>query len=247
MICTKCRVSRDVAEFRWDNAGEGYARKRMRFDDAVRDGRIPDAADCTRTCRTCRGGSSDAPHARRTRECQEWYRSQLTACAECTEETRPECLGLFLMEGEEAVRPLSCTSYWATAARGVDAMRRVRSRFAVYCFFCKSAYHHPPSRDTEPVTAFDQWLDERMRTACGTCGRVATADTLRGFQFAHHDSTTKTVHPTLGPLSMVTLRRAVRSDALAPEEAISLATSEWPRGRVLCHNCHRVETRTRAG
>lgn len=246
MICTNCRVSRDIREFRWENAKEGFSRKRKRFDDAIHDGRVPDAADCTKICRTCRDRniSFEAPYARRVRECQEWYRAQLTACVECSE-NRPQCLGLFRTDQDETIKPLSQASHWAAAARGVDAMERVRDRFEVSCFFCKSV--HP--FHTGPATTFDRWLDGRMETegSCTACGRETTADTIRGFQFAHMDSMTKTVHPTLGPLSMMTLRQAVRRETLSFEEAITLASSEWSRGRVLCHNCHRMETLARTG
>lgn len=250
MICGTCGVRRDVTEFRWDNEKEGHCRKRARFDAAVGDGRIPDATDCTKTCRTCRDrrGSSNAPYARRMQMCRDWYRSQLTACADCSER-RPECLGLFLIDpdGEPSVRSLSCHAHWAAAARGVDGMMRVRTRFEVYCFFCHSAHHH--RHDTGTATDFDRWLHERMRdaAACAECGRATSDETLRGFQFAHHNSATKTVHSTLGPLSMMTLRIAVRNNALSPSEATALADEEWSRGRVLCHNCHRMETRVRTG
>ena len=245
--CTKCRRSQDIVEFRWDNTKEGHCRKRARFDQALLGDNVPVSEDRTKTCRTCRSRhtSSDTPSARRRKECDEWYRSQLTLCTEC-HETRPECLGLIQVNPGEDVTPLSRIAHWATSDRGVEAMRRNRPLFRVLCFFCKSVSWQ--QNGDFVTTVFDEWLDDRLLVdECATCSRHATRETLRGFQFAHNDSALKTVHPVIGPVSMMTLRKSVRDGTLTSEEATRLAVNEWSLGRVLCHNCHRVETSSRNG
>ena len=237
---------RSLIEFRYDNAREGMDRKRARFDDAVAQDRIPGAEDRTKTCKQCREyqvrqSEKSTPSTQRLSECEAYYRSQLTAC-DCGE-SRQACLALYKSgDAAKEVKSLSTFNYWSAAFRGVEKMKEARHNFTLHCRFCFSAFHSTRELDK---TDFDVWLDSRMMTSCAVCDRVATTDTLRGFQFAHDDSTMKTVHPTLGALDMYTLRRGVREGKLDPKEAMELATAELPRGRVLCHNCHKLETDAR--
>lgn len=232
MQCIKCRHVRPVEDFRWDNCREGHNRKRARFDEAlIRGDDAP--TDRTLTCKGCRthNANPDTASAQRQRECKEYYESQLSQCEECGE-ARKQCLMLCKKDKGDPVKPLSIAGHWAASTRGVEAMRIARNKFLVLCSFCCSL----SPWQTDPPNEFDTWLDAHIiGVVCEGCKRESTNDTYRAFQFAHYDSAQKTV-------DMYQLRKHVRDGTLDVAEAKRRATDEFPLGRFLCHNCHRMES-----
>ena len=234
MKCTRCGRGRPIEDFRWSSSREGYNRKRARFDEAIARGEIP--TDRTLTCTACRNitsvTASDTASAQRQRECKEYYESLRTECEQCGEARKP-CLMLCKKVKGDPVKPLSNTGYWAASTRGVDAMRIARSKFRVLCSFCCSV----SPWTTDPPNEFDTWLNAHIvGVVCEVCNRESTSDTYRGFQLAHYDSAQKTV-------DMYQLRKLVRDGTLDVAVAKRLAIDEFPLGRFLCNNCHRMESR----
>lgn len=131
-------------------------------------------------------------------------------------------------------KPLSQCQYWAAKGRGVEAMRLELARFEPVCRSCFG------SRNAVVTNDFEAWLrDEKIKQDTECAHGPITLENHGAFQFAHVDATDKTI-------SMMDLCRRVRDGTLCTQEAILQANAEWPKGRLICANCHWKETRERS-
>lgn len=235
-VCTVCSKERLPYDFRYVNCREGFERNRERLEYATV--HVESAWMC-KQCVHCRESKyrsqriSKSDGAVRREECATLYKMlrEESLCVDCGHGD-----GIMLKKRDmtDPVTPLSVIGHWATASRGVEAMKMATDKFFPCCRYCAGI------RGATIETDFDEWLRDKFVSdgkACD-CHRVLNNDTYGGFQFAHIDSRDKT-------LSMYELREAVRSGRMTTADAKKAVDSEWHKGRILCANCHEQETMSR--
>ena len=233
--CNKCKKLLPIANFIWSNKGIGQERKRQKIVIAITEGNDSIISkEATSLCEKCRSKKNDYQKDTQ-KECKDFYQ-KLCNETPCTSCGVVDGLCINFCREDESIKYLSDHKYWGADKknnnRGIEGMKKDLHKYKAKCSYCFSVDKQQP-----PETAFDTWLNDKIvhqGTECAKygCQRVVTLDNIAGFQFAHFDPLNKS-------LNIGGLRIKVQNAEMTNEEAQMIATKEWPKGRILCANCHK--------
>ena len=196
----------------------------------------------TSTCMNCRKVDTKCKEANpRRAECSAYlsHIQETTPCSDCGQVGIRDIIAFCAIDPNNNVK-MSQISYWSCKDRGVDAMKDNLKNYVARCQYCRSV--HNSKRHN--LSQFGEWWKEQSMEhgKCAHCGRVVTDETFAAFPFAHNTAIQKRSRHG----DMYSLRKACEAGEISDEEAIQIARDEIiPVCRLLCANCHRIETNSR--
>jgi len=236
--CSKCHKLQCIDAFAPGGEHEHTERRRANFHAATAEEKERMA---TSTCMNCRNINDKCNNNRQT-ECREYlsHIQETTPCIDCGQVGIRDAIAFCAKDPSSKAIFMGRLSHWAHRDRGVDAMKANLENFVARCHCCKSIHN---AKGHELSQFGEWWKTQRMNIGkCAECERIVTANTYAAFQFAHHTATQKRNRHG----DMYSLDIACQKNELSIDEAIRIATKEViPVCRLLCRNCHQIETNSR--
>jgi len=236
--CSKCHKTQCIDAFAPGGEGEHTERRRANFNAATAEEKEQMA---TKTCMNCRNINDKCNNKRQT-ECHDYlsYIQATTPCIDCGQVGTRDLIAFCAKDKDSNAIPMSKLSHWVHRDRGVEAMKANLKNFEARCLCCKSIHDAKGHK----LSQFGEWWKAQQMDIgkCAECERIVTDNTHAAFQFAHYTATQK--RSRYG--DMYSVKEGYNKNELSFDEAIHIATNEViPVCRLLCKNCHKLETKSR--